>query len=555
MHRAPLRTLSAGALRRLKSRHPSEIGGILWGKVITDAAGDDSALILDAELIGSQGPLYNSTDADLHALERAISRRTESGLELLGYFRSHIREGLCLSEQDQHLIQRNLQNPKYIFLLVRPFEMGICVAGFFFWQNGVLQTDSSDLEVPFVALDQHPGDNREEVIAPAWNDAKRNRDDSGAVLESLPIEQHLPPDHQPTEPFPQPAKASVPPKKIRFLISLAATIAVAVAAGASAFFAVPALKSHLLAVGDPAPNSEVGLRVLRASDGQLDVMWNRNALERARAQSALLTIIDGPISKGLAIDSNQLRSGTLTYFPNGLDIQFRLEVYLEGGRSVAESVRVLLPEKAAQVRPAFPVENAVRTDREQAEVTRPAAPLPVGSAHRKLASRVQFKPPAYVPPLEIVAANVDQQRLAAPDLRLDTSIAAFAASAPSLSALLSLPELPAHPAKASPAERPVLKAASIYLPPKPLKKVMPDVKRVGGTLASRTGEIEVQVTVDESGHVRNARPVRNGTKASPLLASAATAAARQWIFQPATLHGKPVAADHLIVFDFRSAIQ
>jgi TonB family protein len=84
---------------------------------------------------------------------------------------------------------------------------------------------------------------------------------------------------------------------------------------------------------------------------------------------------------------------------------------------------------------------------------------------------------------------------------------------------------------------------------------MPDVKLAGRTLASQAGQITVQVTIDESGRVRDARLVETAGKASGLVASAAVTAARQWAFQPATLHGRAVAAEHRIVFDFRSQNQ
>jgi hypothetical protein len=124
---------------------------MLWGKIL-----GGSVAIEDAQFIHSSGSHYNSTPADARDLEQAIRRNRPDGLELVGYFRSHIRDGLCLSAQDQELITKHLHNPEYIFLLIHPFEMGICVAAFFFWQNGQLQTDGSGLEVPFLALEHDP---------------------------------------------------------------------------------------------------------------------------------------------------------------------------------------------------------------------------------------------------------------------------------------------------------------------------------------------------------------------------------------------------------------
>jgi len=348
---------------------------------------------------------------------------------------------------------------------------------------------------------------------------------------------------------------------------------VAAAAGTGAYFAIPMWKSHLLAVAEPAPTTQVGLRVARAADGQLDLTWNREALERAKAQNALLTIVDGPISKQLTIDSAQLRTGTLTYFPSGADIQFRLETNLEGGRSVAESVRVVLPElKKVEARATPPVPPAVEP-RAVPVTLPPVSPLlSPESSRRPHPTRVRFRAPAFVPPSEIVMP-ARTARLSAPDLRLDNSIAAYAASVSPLLALFSPPRSPvmlrfspapnvAAPSVIPPAGPPVAKpvsapssvarAAVSYVPPHPVKQVMPDTTLIGPALASQTGQIEVQVTVDESGRVKKAQSLRNGKKARGLAAAAAIAAARQWVFQPATLHGKAIQAEHLIVFDFRS---
>jgi len=81
---------------------------------------------------------------------------------------------------------------------------------------------------------------------------------------------------------------------------------------------------------------------------------------------------------------------------------------------------------------------------------------------------------------------------------------------------------------------------------------MPDIKPAGNASALEAGKVEVQVTVDESGRVNEAWPVRKDKEINSLVASAAISAARQWIFQPARLHGKAIAAQHLIVFEFRS---
>ena len=62
-----------------------------------------------------------------------------------------------------------------------------------------------------------------------------------------------------------------------------------------------------------------------------------------------------------------------------------------------------------------------------------------------------------------------------------------------------------------------------------------------------SGDVEVEVVVDESGRVVSARAVSG----HPLLRSAAISAAREWVFSPTTLGGVPVKVVGTITFKFQ----
>ena len=89
-----------------------------------------------------------------------------------------------------------------------------------------------------------------------------------------------------------------------------------------------------------------------------------------------------------------------------------------------------------------------------------------------------------------------------------------------------------------------------YQPPRPLKQVLPRVFALPPGAADAAGEVRVVVRVDESGQVIDARIVE-GRRVGSMLANAALTAARQWIFEPASLRGKHIASEHTIVFQFR----
>jgi len=91
--------------------------------------------------------------------------------------------------------------------------------------------------------------------------------------------------------------------------------------------------------------------------------------------------------------------------------------------------------------------------------------------------------------------------------------------------------------------------AVVFIGPKVLLQVMPNTRNLTPGSITQTTRVEVEVRVDNSGHVKAAHLLNNNVKNQ--LGAAAVAAAKQWTFQPATLRGQKVESDHTIVFEFR----
>ncbi len=89
-----------------------------------------------------------------------------------------------------------------------------------------------------------------------------------------------------------------------------------------------------------------------------------------------------------------------------------------------------------------------------------------------------------------------------------------------------------------------------FVPARPIREVLPDSRIVSESALQTNPQIELTVLVDKEGRVRSARVVNKGKNISQNLIGAAIAAAKQWTFQPATLHGRSIATDHTIVFQF-----
>ena len=69
-------------------------------------------------------------------------------------------------------------------------------------------------------------------------------------------------------------------------------------------------------------------------------------------------------------------------------------------------------------------------------------------------------------------------------------------------------------------------------------------------LAHMGGVVVIQALVDEAGKVREATPIG----AAPPFDSAALDAARQWVFRPARINGRPTATYVYLVFGFQEPI-
>jgi hypothetical protein len=87
-------------------------------------------------------------------------------------------------------------------------------------------------------------------------------------------------------------------------------------------------------------------------------------------------------------------------------------------------------------------------------------------------------------------------------------------------------------------------------PPNPVKRVIPDMAGIGWNLNFPV-DVNIQVTVDASGHVIEAHEVAGDTRRSLLLVGRGLRAARLWEFAPGLRDGKPIQAEYTMVFHFR----
>ena len=129
----------------------SEIGGVLLGQTTN---GDKRTFFVeDYELIEcdySDGPLFSLSDkSKSRMVEQLLRLKTSPRHSVLGFFRSHTRKNLSLSEPDLALIRDYFAGPETVFLLIKPFAAKPSRAGFFIWEDGGIRTEASYCQFPF----------------------------------------------------------------------------------------------------------------------------------------------------------------------------------------------------------------------------------------------------------------------------------------------------------------------------------------------------------------------------------------------------------------------
>jgi Gram-negative bacterial TonB protein C-terminal len=149
--------LQRDALRAVASspRAQKEVGGILLGRI---DANETSIVTFVDDFVPfpcahENGPSYDLTAAETAGFEATLAQgRTQWKQSVVGYYRSHNRNGLFLSPCDLQLIQHHFRAPDNMFLIIKTLPNRTCTAGFFFWKDGHIQSEFTDSEAPLIPI-------------------------------------------------------------------------------------------------------------------------------------------------------------------------------------------------------------------------------------------------------------------------------------------------------------------------------------------------------------------------------------------------------------------
>jgi proteasome lid subunit RPN8/RPN11 len=297
-------------------RGGAEIGGILLGKWETGRLTISGYKPLDCE--HAYGPSFTLSPRDRAKLAELIASVRNSGEEVTGWYHSHTRSQIFLSEADREIHAEFFGEPWQVALVLKPHTFLPTRAGFFFREAaGTMRAESSCLEFTLEPLDLKRAPSP--VIAPPStspaNEVVEAPHDSSTSQPASAL--LLPPSSEPaaTESLPSflDVRLPTPRRWPKVVIPLVVIAAIGMAAYWERDLWIPRVMAVTQAAIHPiAPALEVGLITLDF-DGQLQIRWNRNSPAVSQATNGVLHVKGGPPSaEGIPLDRDHLLSGVFT---------------------------------------------------------------------------------------------------------------------------------------------------------------------------------------------------------------------------------------------------
>ncbi|MCC6393056.1 MAG: hypothetical protein IT167_20825 [Bryobacterales bacterium] len=287
-----------------------EVGGVLFGQHKNGLVRIQAFRPLD---IQPPRPVFVLSNSDQQRFDALIKSHTSDpalqGMVPVGWYHSHTRDEIFLSEGDIEIYDRHLAEPWQVAMVLRPSDLEPVRVGFFFRESdGYIRTDQSYQEF---AVEAPP---RERTLRkpPPWeirDDGQLEEDYSVPPVE--PEAFSLPPEAQ---------TAGFLKRTGRWLLLLVALATIG--AGAVSLYILN------------APEPLLGLR-LTPVESELLIQWDTKSKALADPSQATLFIVDGSDRTDLPLA--KLRGAAhYLYKPRTGRVDVRLRAGLPWGRSALE---------------------------------------------------------------------------------------------------------------------------------------------------------------------------------------------------------------------------
>ena len=354
-----IRAYACDTLSRL-SHGGREIGGVMYGSRVEGVIRVATWRPITSEY--AHGDILKLSNNDRMTLavqfEAARGNPELKQLRPVGWFVSHPAGGVAMTESDQETYSGFFPESSQVTLVIHPTGGGRAEAGFFVREaDGSVRSESSYkqfvLEPPVVV---------EPVTAVAPPEPA-----PVAAPVSAPPERKAPIIPVAVAP-PSFATAEPLPARERWLWAIPIALAVGIAGWLlyTSMVKPRAQKS--------ATNAPIGFHVSSSVDHTAQLEWNANSSAIHDAQRGEINVTDGGKNSQIALSSDQLRAGKMTYLAQSGDVGFDLAVYPANGSPVHESTRLVAPA-ASEPRPQALASTKVDDSALQAQVRRLAEDL------------------------------------------------------------------------------------------------------------------------------------------------------------------------------------
>jgi proteasome lid subunit RPN8/RPN11 len=393
-------------------RGGAEIGGILLG-------GYEDGLVTISEYAALEcehafGPSFQISLNDEARLKDLLASVPDNfpGLEVVGWYHSHTRSGIFLSEADLEIYNLYFSEAWQVALVMKPHTFEPTRIGYFFrGPDGRVHSESSYQEMILQAqpMRQVPTGPPPEA-APRSNPQRGDRArrltsqiELDASAEIIPEPEEVP---EPEQVEPEPALAPIvaprmpirsarsqalrrrepepeeelearpeppvpqfltqheeKPSHVRMILTAATGVLLTLGAIGAAVKTRDAWLPKLISAVRPAtpaaapaaavaplPPPSLGLRAADR-DGQLDISWDRASVPIREAKEGLLEISDGgPMPQSISMDSAHLQAGSFTYGRQSEKVDVKLIVRNAEGQEFRQVASFLgkLPDRKPQ---------------------------------------------------------------------------------------------------------------------------------------------------------------------------------------------------------------
>lgn len=318
------------------SRRGIEVGGVLYGMREGRTVRITAMRPIACE--HAHGPAFLLSDNDRVALQEQLVQEKDDprleGLISVGWFLSHTRAEISLTESDLEIYSIFFPAPWQVTLVVRPGRGGSMRGGFFIREgDGSVKTDHSYLDFNFpdrlAGVLDRPVERAPRPRVPVERPLPTLQ--RAATVPATPPRRDIPREisRAPMPPIPVPEFLPVqrPPRRWPWLAGLAVLVVALILAG---------LRYWMLhSITEP-----ISLAVIER-EGQLQIDWNASAKPVASARRGFLEIVDGTTSRTFELTPRDLATGKYAYTRKSGDIEVRMTVENAEGARTQEASRFL----------------------------------------------------------------------------------------------------------------------------------------------------------------------------------------------------------------------